>query len=117
MNPITALQKTEYLENKTTERFSVLSALVKENILTLEVMYVGCGNDEPYLLWDGNLMKSLPPKASLVSGYITEKKCEKNISRTLSFDIQPLRENTRKTGLVLLIEGFEKPIQIPAEKE
>lgn len=117
MNPIIPLQKSEYQENKTTESFSVLSASVKENILTLEVRYVGCGNEEPYLLWDGNLMKSLPPKASLVSGYITEKKCEKNISRTLSFDIRPLRENTRKTGLVLLIEGFEKPIQIPAEKE
>lgn len=108
---------------KTKANVKILSVLVEGNSLNAEVEYTTFGTSyktEPYMAWNGALMKSLPPKASVEIGmyYVNPcANCDTAIAKTsLCFDITKLRENTRKQGLVLLIEGFDKSISIPAEK-
>lgn len=106
------------LEGKSTGDFaSILTVLVKDDKLSMKVEYVGCGNEPVFLVWNGAFMKSLPPKVSVKPVYErSDKLCGAQVRRDICFDIAPLRENNRKQGLVILTDGFAKPVNIPAEK-
>ncbi|HOY21370.1 MAG TPA: hypothetical protein PLC89_28915 [Haliscomenobacter sp.] len=61
-----------------------------ENCLVLDVTYSGgCVEQEPELVWNGNLSKSLPPLASLKLHYTKSDDCEALLSRTYYFDLLP----------------------------
>lgn len=99
----------------------ILSVEKQENKLLVNMEYASMGKKgKPYLYWNGALMKSLPPKAAIEMGYREEKECancdSSRVNTTVCFDISSLREKTRKQGLVLLIDGFDKPIKFDAEK-
>jgi hypothetical protein len=105
------------LEGAETGEMQIRSAKREGDCLYLEVAYSACGNEPLYLLWNGMLMKSLPPKASVKPVFVYgEARCRLLIEKTVCFSIKSLRDNTRNTGLVLLIEGYEPPVEIPAEK-
>jgi hypothetical protein len=105
------------LEGKELGEIRIKSASVKGDCLYAEVSYSACGNEPLYLLWDDMLMKSLPPKASVKPVFVWgESRCRQLIEKNVCFSVKKLRENTRKTGLVLLLQGLETPIEIPAEK-
>ncbi len=95
----------------------IKSAKVAGDCLYMDIAYSACGNEPLYLLWNGMLMKSLPPKASVKPIFVFgEARCRLLIERNVCFSIKSLRENTRKTGLVILLEGFDSPVEIPSEK-
>lgn len=110
------LSDESVLAGSTTGKFTILTVKAEGDKLVMEVEYTGKADDSAFLTWNGMLMKSLPPKASVQPGYIISSPSGKTVRRTLTFDISRLRENTRKQGLVILIDGFDKPISIPAEK-
>ena len=105
------------LEGKQLGDIRIKSASVNGDCLYVEISYSACGNEPLYLLWDGMLMKSLPPKASVKPVFVWgESRCRQLIEKTVCFSLKELRENTRKTGLVLLMQGLETPVEIAAEK-
>lgn len=116
--PCVPVANTSTLEGKPTADFSsILTVLVNGDKLNMQVEYVGCGNEPVFLAWSGAFMKSLPPKVSVKPGFIrSDKLCGAQIRRELCFDISALREHNRKQGLVILTDGFDKPVNIPAEK-
>jgi hypothetical protein len=111
------LANSSSFEGKELGDIRIKSAVVKGDCLYAEISYSACGNELLYLLWDGMLMKSLPPKASVKPVFVWgESRCRQLIEKTVCFSLKELRENTRQTGLVLLLQGFESPVEIPAEK-
>jgi hypothetical protein len=96
-------------------KFNILSVQQDGDFLKLDVEYAGADNSGIFMIWNGMLMKSMPPKVSVQVGYYTSKTTTM-IKRTICYDISKLRENTRKQGLIIMIEGFDKSISIPAEK-
>lgn len=104
------------LEGTETGDIQIRSAKREGDCLYMEVAYSACGNEPLYLLWNGMIMKSLPPKASVKPVFVHgESRCRRLIEKTVCFSIKSLRENTRNTGLILLIEGYGQPVEIPAE--
>lgn len=104
-------------EGKELGDIRIKSASVNGDCLYAEISYSACGNEPLYLLWDGMLMKSLPPKASVKPVFVWgESRCRQLIEKTVCFSLKELRENTRQSGLVLLLQGLESPLEIPAEK-
>lgn len=70
--------------------FTIKEAYQIENCLVLEVTYSGgCVEQEPELVWNGGLSKSLPPLASLKLHYRKSDDCEALVSRTYYFDLLP----------------------------
>src|SRR5687767_4876565 len=56
--------------------FLLLNAEISGNCLVVEVEYSGgCGGDTWTLAWNGNLMKSLPPKANIYLHLKDEDAC------------------------------------------
>lgn len=86
-----------------TDEFILIGATLNGKCLEIEVEYSGgCGGDEWTLAWTGNLMKSLPPKASIYLHLKDDDACRAVVHKTVSFDIGSIY-----TGeVVLLLKDF-----------
>lgn len=87
--------------------FAIKSATIADSILTITFSYSGCKDDDLNMEFNGNYLKSLPPKASL---YLTNKSgtidCEKQIEKTMMFNLTSIQYPNNKT-LVLMFPNFE----------
>jgi hypothetical protein len=98
--------------------FKIENAWIENDILKIKISFTGNKNIPEFtLLWNGALMKSLPPKAVLVLQPITDNlpTGKKQVSMTLTYDLKPLKE-TNYNEIVLLIKDYNtqlhyKPIK------
>ncbi len=98
--------------------YKIENVWVENDILKIKISFTGNKNIPEFtLIWNGALMKSLPPKAILVlqteSNTIPTGK--KQVNMTLPFDLKPLKE-TNYNEIVLLIKDYStqlhyKPIK------
>ena len=98
--------------------YKIENVWIENDILKIKISFTGNKNIPEFtLIWNGALMKSLPPKAVLVlqpnSNAIPTGK--KQVNMTLSFDLNPLKE-TNYNEIVLLIKDYStqlhyKPIK------
>jgi len=86
--------------------YKIENVWIENDILKIKISFMGNKNIPEFaLIWNGALMKSLPPKAVLVlqpnSNTIPTGK--RQVNMTLSFDLKPLKE-TNYNEIVLLIK-------------
>lgn len=88
--------------------FKIKEAYQIENCLVLEVTYGGgCVEQEPELVWNGNLSKSLPPLASLKLHYRKSDDCEALVTRTYYFDLLPFFAAAAYNEIRVSIDGLK----------
>lgn len=89
------------------KEFTVKTASITDSTLSITFNYTGCSDDEIDLLFNGNYLKSLPPKASLnlikKSGI---KDCGKKVEKTLKFNIAGVQYTGTKS-LVIQFANYE----------
>lgn len=88
----------------------IKNASVKENVLMLSIQYSGGCKDHDFdLMFTGNYMKSLPPKAELTLVHDgNDDMCRKLIMDNLYFSLKEIQ--TTGNELILLIDGVKYPI-------
>ncbi len=89
------------------KEFTVKTASIIDSTLSITFTYIGCSDDELDLLFNGNYLKSLPPKASLniikKSGI---KDCGKKVEKTLKFNIASVQYPSTKS-IILQFANYE----------
>jgi hypothetical protein len=87
--------------------FDLLKTSIEGNILTIEVSYSGgCNEHEFQLYFDGNYMKSLPPKANFILTHDNKgDACRSIVNKTLKFDISKAQYAGQKEMMVM-VDGF-----------
>ena len=89
------------------KEFTVLNASISDSTLSITFTYKGCNDDDLDLIFNGNYLKSLPPKASL---YLNKKSigkdCGKQVKKTLLFNISPVQFHGERT-LVIQFPNYE----------
>jgi hypothetical protein len=90
-----------YLES---DPFVLINAELNGKCLAIEVEYSGgCGGDTWTLAWNGNLMKSMPPKANIYLHLKDEDACREMVRKKLYFDISSIYN---KGDVNLLLKDF-----------
>ncbi|HNT70147.1 MAG: hypothetical protein BWX61_00324 [Bacteroidetes bacterium ADurb.Bin035] len=92
--------------------YKIENVWIENDILKIKISFMGNKNIPKFaLIWNGALMKSLPPKAVLVlqpnSNTIPTGK--RQVNMTLSFDLKPLKE-TNYNEIVLLIKNYNNQL-------
>lgn len=87
------------------DKFSIQKAELKDSLLTLTIEANVCNNDLIELVFNGNYLKSYPPKAQLGLKFVENNKCKNNtVVRT--YNINPLKYQGSKTT-IFLMKGIE----------
>lgn len=129
MNSCKLCKKKDSVENndKTTEEISAiivqkgfvkpetiaLSEIIKTsiegNILTIVVSYSGGCNEHDFKLYfDGNYMKSLPPKVNFILTHDNKgDACRSIVEKTLKFDISKA-QYVGSNEMYISVEGFQE---------
>jgi hypothetical protein len=81
-----------------------------QNCLVLEVNYTGCGTEEVELVWDGIMMKSIPPRIRVKPQLNKDGICKMLRSETVTFDLENLLQQHGK--IVVILPGISEPIQL-----
>src|SRR5688500_5849208 len=81
--PIVLDTNGSYMES---DPFLLVNAEINGKCLVAEVEYSGgCGGDTWTLAWNGNLMKSLPPKANIYLHLKDEDACRETVRKKVYF--------------------------------
>jgi len=98
----------DYLNYK--KEFTVTNASIKDSLLTISFNNTGCSDDDYNMVFNGNYLKSLPPKASLfITKQSGSKDCGKKYEKTLVFDVSTIKYPNNKT-IVLMFPNYEKTL-------
>lgn len=81
-----------------------------QNCLVLEVAYSGCGTEEVELIWDGILMKSMPPRIRVKPQLNKDGMCEMLRRETVTFDMERLLQKHGK--IIVILPGISEPVQL-----
>lgn len=90
---------------------TINSISLNGDILSIHTSYSGgCKKHEFNLFFNGNYMKSLPPKAQFILQHINNKdECRSLIDTTLKFNIAKAKY-IGQSELMIRVNGFEKEI-------
>jgi len=90
--------------------FAIKNTTIADSTLSITFAYTGCTDDELDIVFNGNYVKTFPPKASLnLIKKSSGKDCEKQVEKTLLFNISPIRYPSAKT-LVILFPNYEQKL-------
>jgi|GEM_PF-4771919 hypothetical protein len=81
--------------------YVIKEAVLKDSILTLTIEANICENDLVELVFNGNYLKSLPPKAQLGLRFTENYNCKKNTT-TRSYNVSNVKYTGNKTTILLL---------------
>ncbi len=92
--------------------FNIEKAEIQGNELLITVKFKGNKNNEFDLMWNGAIMKSLPPKAPLSLVRKTSSKAgNKQITILLKYDLNIFLDKIPNTeSVVLLLKGYDKEL-------
>lgn len=99
--------------------FKVVSASISGNILNLKVEFTGeKGKHEFDLLWNGSIMKSLPPKVSLTPVHKAVDSCgKKTVTMDLSFNLGIISEKLAGYDtVIIMIAGYSQSLEFTSGK-
>jgi hypothetical protein len=87
--------------------YVINEASLKDSVVSIKIKYTGCTDDDWDMVFNGNYLKTFPPKASLVlvkkSGI---QNCEKKMEKELNFILSPVKDPSTKT-LVIQFPNYE----------
>ncbi|HOU99008.1 MAG TPA: hypothetical protein PLP65_09200 [Bacteroidales bacterium] len=87
------------------DKFTIKKAELKDSLLTLTIEANVCNDDKIDLVFNGNYLKSYPPKAQLGLRFQENSKCKKNtVIRT--YNLNPVKYSGGK-ATIFLIKGSE----------
>lgn len=87
--------------------FEIKEATLTDSLLTIKFKYTGCAEDNFDLLFNGNYLKSYPPKATLFLVKTSQNmNCDKIMEKELSFILTPVKYPGGKT-LIISLPKFE----------
>lgn len=91
---------------------SIVSAKTEEDILILTLTYHGGkGYHEFDLVFNGIVLKSLPPQVNLFLKHThTQDNCEKLITRTFKYDLKTLQMGEKGT-VIIRLQGFAEKLE------
>lgn len=87
------------------DKFSIKKAELKDSLLTLTIIANACNDDAIELVFNGNYLKSYPPKAQLGLKFNENNQC-KNNTLVRSFNINPIKYPSGK-ATIFLIKGID----------
>ncbi len=97
------------LSNSNSEKgFTINSASIEKDTIIINISYPGgCGKHSFDLIWNGNLVKTLPVKAPIYIRHISEaESCSDMLNATLYFDLSALKKSNKK--VFMLLNGYNK---------
>lgn len=98
---------------KDSDSYKIKSISVKGNTMLMEITYPGgCANHQFELIGQSMIMKSLPPKRSIILIHDNgDDKCRSIVTRTIEVDIKDLAfKQTPNAEIVLMLKGWENEI-------
>lgn len=84
------------------DKYSITDATIKDSILTLTFEAAVCKDENIDLVFNGNYLKSYPPKAQLGVRFDANSKCIKKIILTKSYNLGTIKYPNAKSLVVLL---------------
>jgi len=101
-------KKMDFINYK--KEFTIKTATIADSTVSITFTYTGCGDDDINLMFNGNYLKSYPPKATLYLIKTSDKKdCGKLMEKTLLFNISPVKYPNAKT-LVIQFPDYESKL-------
>lgn len=101
MNVLNAIIDTTYDFTAYQDKFSLKKVELKDSLLTLTIEANVCNDDLIELVFNGNYLKSYPPKAQIGLKFIENNQC-KNNTLIRTFNINPIKYPNSKTTIFLL---------------
>jgi len=99
----TLVLDAERMNAGVTDAYTIMDARMNGPKLEIDVQYGGgCGEATFDLVWNGALMKSLPPKANIVLLMKDDDPCRALVTKTVCFDVS----SVYKGECVLLLKDF-----------
>ncbi len=86
-------------------QYQIKSASLKDSLLTIVFEANICKNDHAELVFNGNYLKSMPPKAQLGLRFTENSKCPRN-KVELTYNVAKIKYPGNKTT-ILLLPGIE----------
>lgn len=86
-------------------QYQIKSASLKDSLLTIVFEANICKDDLAELVFNGNYLKSMPPKAQLGLRFTENSKCPKN-NVEFTFNVAKIKYHGNKTT-ILLLPGIE----------
>lgn len=84
--------------------FTLVSASMDGKCLKIDVEYGGgCGEAEFTLVWNGAMMKSMPPQVPMKLHLVDKDNCRSIVRKSLCFDVDQVYDG----DFVILLKDFE----------
>jgi len=97
------------LYDSTGSTFELHRVWIEQQCLKADVSYSGgCGTATFALVWNGSMMKSLPPQIPMKIIFDDQDNCRSIIHKTLCFPLHDIYEST----FVILLHGYEHPLSV-----
>lgn len=92
------------LYEATSDPFTIVSAVVNEKYLKVEIEYSGgCGDAEFSLVWNGSMMKSMPPQIPMKIHLVDKDNCRSVVQKSLCFEINQVYDG----DFIILLKDFD----------
>jgi len=98
--------------------FKIDTAWIEDDFLKIKISFIGNKNIPEFsLVWNGALMKSLPPKAVLVLLPKIDKlpKGKKTVKMTLAYELSAIKE-TNYDEIILLLKDYNTQLRYTPKK-
>lgn len=79
----------------------------------VEISYTGCDEDTFGVYWNGAVMKSMPPRATLFMRRAEGGDCKKKVQKTVSFDCAPMSIHGKK--MMITVNDFKEMVAVEFE--
>ena len=90
--------------------FSIKDVKIEFNCLFMTLDYQGTGKELTELFWDGNIMKSLPPKIGVAVKIQKGSASDKSISRKICFNFNEIYKQFEDSGCYILLKDYKDPL-------
>ncbi|MBW7936054.1 MAG: hypothetical protein LC101_09535 [Flavobacteriales bacterium] len=101
--------KDTELYNKISDPFDIKKVWIEQNCLKVNISYSGgCGDATFKLVWNGSMMKSLPPQIPMKIIMEDKDDCRSIIQKTLCFSLNEIYENS----YIILLDGYNGSILV-----
>ncbi len=97
--------------------YTINNVSVYETQIIVELNYSGgCGGANFQAVWNGALMKSMPPKANVSLLLDDKDDCEALVSEKVYIDVSPLLKEVGENGVFVRLKGWGIPLDFTPKK-
>ncbi len=102
------ITKISYSDSIKFDPFTLIGAKLKGKCLWVDVEYSGgCGDASFEMLWDGSMMKSLPPQVNFILKLSDKDACRGVVKKSICFDVSSVYTD----DFIIHLNNWEEPLQ------